>query len=206
MLLLAAAGMGALGSAYLVCLLLGLFYGLFAGIFSLVGGHLGGAEHGDLAPGHTAAEVSQMGHEPGTVDSGMHMTPFSPVILAIFLVSFGGTGLAAMQLLNWEIASLAVAAPSGFVMAVVTFAMFNKLFSITQGSSEPAQQEIIGKEAEIITPIPADGLGEISYTQRGSRFSAAARSESGAAIPKQTVVTVTRIVGHTFYVKPTGGS
>ena len=206
MLLLVTAGVGALGLAYLVCLLLGLFYGLFAGLFSLVGGHLGGAEHGEISPGHTAPEVSQMGHEPGTVDSGMHMTPFSPVILSIFLVSFGGTGLATMQLLGWEIASLAVAAPSGFVMAALTFAMFNKIFSVTQGSSEPTQQEAIGKEAEVITPIPADGLGEIAYNRRGSRFSAAARSESGAPIAKQTVVTVTRVVGHTFYVKPTGGS
>ena len=204
MVLLAAAGIGPLGWAYLVCLLLGLFYGVFAGLFSLIGGHFGGTGHGADSIGHTADEVSQMGHEPGTVDSGMHMTPFNPVVVAIFLVSFGGTGMAAMQILGWGLGSLGIAAPSGFVMAAVTFALFDKIFSITQGSSEPSQQEVIGKEAEVITPIPENGLGEIAYTRRGSRFTAAARCESGAAVPKQTVVTVARIVGHTHYVKLTG--
>ena len=197
--------MGPLGWAYLSCLLLGLFYGLFAGLFSLIGGHDGGL-HGDGAPGHTATEVSEMGHEPGMVDSGVHMSPFNPVVIAIFLVSFGGTGLTAMQLLGWHLASLAVAAPSGMVMAGITFALFEKLFSITQGSSSPSQQELIGKEAEVITPIPQDGLGEIAYTRRGTRFTAAARCESGAPVPKQTVVAITRIVGHTHYVKTTGES
>lgn len=204
MLLAATTSVGPLGWAYLVCLLLGLFYGLLAGVFSLVGGHHD-IHHDFETPGHTPSEVAQMGHEPGTVDSGIHMTPFNPVVVAIFLVSFGGTGLATMQLFGWNLASLAVAAPSGFAMGGVTFAIFEKLFSITQGSSEPAQQEIIGKEAEVITPIPENGLGEIAYNRRGSRFTAAARSESGGAVAKQTVVTVTRIVGHTYFVKPPGG-
>ena len=134
------------------------------------------------------------------------MTPLNPVVVAIFLVSFGGTGLAAMQLFDWNIASLAVAAPSGFVLAAITFTIFNKIFSVTQGSSEPAQQEIVGKDAEVITPIPENGLGEIAYTRRGSRFTAAARSESGAAVAKNAIVTVTRIVGHTHYVKSSGGA
>jgi len=205
MLIAATTDVGPIGWAYLVCLLLGLFYGVFAGLFSLIGGHFGGV-HGDHIIGHTPAEVSDMGHEPGTADSGVHMSPFNPVVVSIFLVSFGGTGLAAMQILNWNLASLAVAAPSGFVMGAITFAIFEKIFRITQGSSEPGQQEIVGKEAEVITPIPADGLGEIAYTRRGSRFTAAARCESGVAVPKQTVVTVTRIVGHTHYIKSPGGS
>ena len=203
--LIAATGVGPLGWAYLICLLLGLFYGVFAGLFSILGGHFG-EQHGIDSPGHTATEVSQMGHDPGTVDTGMHMTPLNPVVVSIFLVSFGGTGLAAMQLFDWNLASLAVAAPSGFVLAAITFAIFEKIFSATQGSSEPAQQEIVGKEAEVITPIPENGLGEIAYTRRGSRFTAAARSESGAAVAKNAIVTVTRIVGHTHYVKSSGGA
>lgn len=187
--------------AYLVCLCIGLFYGVFAGLFSLFGGHFGGGEHGVEAPGHTGAEVDQMGHEPGTADSGMHISPFSPVVVSIFLVSFGGTGLAVVQMFDWRYASLAVAAPSGFVMAAMTFAFFNKVFQATQSSSEPNVQEMKGKEAEVITPIPADGLGEIAYVRRGSRFTAAARSDSGVAIQSRSVVTVTRIVGNTYYVK-----
>jgi len=197
--------LGPLGWAYLVCLLLGLFYGLFAGLFSLIGGHFGGAD-ADMSPGHSGPEIADMGHEPGTADAGTHLSPFNPAVIAIFQVSFGGTGLATMQLFGWKLASLAVAAPSGLVMAAVTFALFNKLFSVTQASSAPGQAELLGREAEVITPIPAAGLGEIAYSRRGTRFTAAARSESGAAVPKQAVVVIVRIVGHTHYVKPAGGT
>jgi hypothetical protein len=46
-----------------------------------------------------------------------------------------------------------------------------------------------------------NGLGEIAYTRRGSRFTAPARAESGDAVPKQSIVTITRIVGHTYYIR-----
>jgi len=195
-------GNATLSWGYLICLLLGLFYGVFAGLFAILGGHFG-EHHGIESLGHSQAEVSEMGHDPGTVDSGLHLTPLNPVVVSIFLVAFGGTGLATIELLGWNIGSLAVATPAAFVLAAITFAIFDKLFSATQGSSEPGQQEIVGKEAEVITPIPANGLGEIAYTRRGSRFTAAARSDSGAAVPKNVIVTVTRIVGHTHYVKCT---
>lgn len=171
--------------AYLVCLCLGLFYGFFAWLFSSIGGLFGGGDHGGDSEGHADADIS----------------PFSPMVVAIFLVAFGGTGLAAVQMFDWRYASLAVAAPSGFVMAAMTFAFFNKIFKVTQGSSEPHVQELVGKEAEVITPIPADGLGEIAYVRRGSRFTASARAEGGAAISGRTIVTITRIIGNTYYVK-----
>ena len=202
--LISVTGIATLGWGYLICLLLGLFYGVFAGLFAILGGHFG-EHHGIESLGHTATEVSEIGHQPGTVDSGLHLTPLNPVVVSIFLVAFGGTGLAAMQLLDWKLASLAVATPSAVVLAAITFAIFDKLFSVTQGSSDPAQQEIVGKQAEVITPIPANGLGEIAYTRRGSRFTAAARSASGVAVAKNAIVTVTRIVGHTHYVKSNGG-
>ncbi len=187
--------------AYLICLCLGLFYGFFAGLFSWFGGHFGGGDQDMDSPGHTDAEVSQMGHEPGTADSGMHISPFSPVVVSIFMVSFGGTGLATIQMFGWRLGSLAVAAPSGFVMGAMAFAFFNRIFKALQGSSEPTVQESVGKEAEVITPIPADGLGEIAYVRRGSRFTASARAEGGVAIPNRSVVTISRIVGNTYYVK-----
>jgi membrane protein implicated in regulation of membrane protease activity len=202
MICLAAVSDWPLETAYTICLFLGFFYGVFAGFFSIVGGHTDLGGHGGVeGPGHTGPEVSTMGHEPGAVDSGLHMTPLNPVVLAIFLVSFGGTGLATMHLFSWRYGSLAVAAPSGFVLAGITFLVFQKLFSIAQASSAPIQMEMVGKEAEIITPISTGGLGEIAYVRRGTRFTAPARSEDGGAVPSHTLVTVTRIVGGTYVVK-----
>jgi membrane protein implicated in regulation of membrane protease activity len=203
MMILAASSGSSLDLMYLVCLLLGLFYGIVAGLLNLLGGHLHfGGDHSMDGVGHTPHEVSQMGHEPGAAEAGIHMTPFNPVVITIFLVSFGGMGLATKQLFDWQYASLAVASCSGFVMAGITFAIFEKLFSITQGSSQPSLEELIGKDAEVITPIPENGLGEIAYVCRGSRFTSPARAEAGVAIPRMTAVTMTRVVGTTFYVKP----
>jgi hypothetical protein len=51
-----------------------------------------------------------------------------------------------------------------------------------KGSSEGRVANLIGQTAAIATPIPENGVGEISYVQTGSRYSAPARSEKGGAI------------------------
>jgi membrane-bound ClpP family serine protease len=74
------------------------------------------------------------------------------------------------------------------------------VFSRTQGSSEAHISKIAGVVATVITPIPADGVGEIAYVQGGSRYSAPARSESGSAIANGATVKITRVIGTQFYV------
>ena len=54
----------------------------------------------------------------------------------------------------------------------------------------------------LITPIPADGVGEIAYVQAGSRYTAPARTEGGAAVTNGQTVKIVRIVGTQFYVTP----
>jgi membrane protein implicated in regulation of membrane protease activity len=62
--------------------------------------------------------------------------------------------------------------------------------------------QLLGQEANVISPIPSDGVGEIAYVQGGSRYSAPARTENGVAIPAGRPVKITRIVGTQFYVEP----
>ena len=61
---------------------------------------------------------------------------------------------------------------------------------------------MVGLTATVITPIPEKGVGEIAYVQAGSRYTAPAREESGAAIAGGQTVKVTRIVGTQMYVVP----
>jgi membrane protein implicated in regulation of membrane protease activity len=79
----------------------------------------------------------------------------------------------------------------------------NKVFRGTQSSSEGRVAELIGQTAAIVSPIPENGVGEISYVQSGSRYSAPARSENSAAIGSGRTVRITRIVGTQFYVEQT---
>jgi hypothetical protein len=59
---------------------------------------------------------------------------------------------------------------------------------------------LAGSEANVITPIPENGVGEIAYVVGGTRYSAPARTENGAAVANGKTVKIIRIVGTQFYV------
>lgn len=208
-----------LSTAYLVCFVLGVGYALIAGIFSFVGGlDFGGdadvdigvdVDAGgeiDLGGGHDvvggidvdAADVG--GHTPGGMDHDIGFSPFSPVVVAITLVSFGGTGIIFTRAVDWGGLSLLPSAVSGLAMGAVTFFILNSFFKSVQGSSSPSLAELVGIEAEATTPIPPDGVGEIAYVARGSRYTARARSASGTTLRSHTAVRIVKWIGHTAYV------
>jgi membrane protein implicated in regulation of membrane protease activity len=85
---------------------------------------------------------------------------------------------------------------------VLVLWLFNTLMKKVEGSSESRVAQLIGATAAIITPIPVNGVGEISYTQAGSRYSAPARAENGGTIAGGQTVKITRIVGTQYYVEP----
>jgi len=209
--------------AYLICFLLGLGYAVIAGIFSAfsdldfghdadvdIGVDIDGGGEIDLGGGHDvvggidvdAADVG--GHVPGGSVHGPNVSPFSPPVVAITLITFGGTGIIFTQLLDWEAMSLLPSAGSGVAMGLVTFLFFYTFIRKVQGSSSPTLQETIGIEAEATTPIPPDGVGEIAYVARGARFTARARSVSGSVLPSHSAVKIVKWVGHTAYVEPSG--
>lgn len=97
--------------------------------------------------------------------------------------------------------SAPISAVAGFIIALGVLWLFNALFSKTQSSSESRVGTLIGQTAAIVTPIPENGVGEISYVQSGSRYTAAARAEKGVMIAAGKTVKITRIVGSQFFVE-----
>ena len=61
--------------------------------------------------------------------------------------------------------------------------------------------QLIGQPAAIITPIPENGVGEISYVQFGSRYTAPARNDAKGPIANGQTVRIKRIVGTQFFVE-----
>lgn len=177
---------------YAVCLVFGLIFTLF----SAVAGHFFG--------GHAETDVGMGGHADGGLghDGVPGLSFFSPTVLASFITAFGAFGLILSQMeatsSPWINAPISFA--GGMVVAMFTLWLFNLLFRKTQGSSEGNVAKLIGMTAAIITPIPENGVGEISYTQAGSRYTAPARSEKGGTIASGQTVKITRIVGSQFYV------
>jgi hypothetical protein len=182
---------------YLICFGVGLIFTLISAVLGEVfGGHDTDA-HGDIGTGGHA--------EAGFEHTGMPgVSPFSPTTIASFITAFGGFGMIFSKIgatrSPWISAPLSALA--GLVIAGGVFLMFNKIFSKTQSSSESRVATLVGISATIITPIPQHGVGEIAYVQGGSRYTAPARSESGAAISNGQTVKINRVVGTQFYVVP----
>lgn len=177
---------------YGACLVLGLMFSILSAIF----GHIFGGD----------GEVGAGGHaEAGFADSGLPgVSFFSPTVLASFVTAFGAAGLifSRIEATSSVWVSAPLAAASGGLIAGITFWFFNAMFRKTQASSEARVAQVIGLTASVITPIPADGVGEIAYVVANTRYSAPARSEGGVPIPAGRPVRITRMVGTLFYVEP----
>jgi hypothetical protein len=176
-------------------------------------GHGLGGEGHDLAheigPGDTAAaehaEAFHAGY--GEAVGGFRLGPFSPTVISFVLCCFGGTGMLLiysplMSAEPWRYVSLAPALASGLVLGTVMMLGFNRIFSSIEASSEVKVGSLIGHEATVTTPIPADGVGEIATTARGARWTGAARSANGQPIGKYEKVVIQDHRRHVCYVLP----
>jgi membrane protein implicated in regulation of membrane protease activity len=183
------------------CFVLGLVYAIISTIFSGIfgGGHEGGHEAGFDVGHDIAGDVDST----GGADSGtIHFSPLSPVIIAMFVTAFGGMGMICLKFFKLSVyASLPIAVLAGILIAGATFFLFAALFKVTQGSSESRQSDMVGMEAEVITTIPSEGLGEVAYVSKETRYTASARSAYKTEIKAHSVVTIEKIVGNTFFVK-----
>src|SRR5437899_5468131 len=181
---------------YTACLALGLLFTIISAFTShFFGGHDG---HMDVGTGgHAEAGYDHSG-VPG-------ISFFSPTVLSCFVTAFGACGLILTRIEATKSVwiSAPISAMAGLIMATLAFLLFNWMFEKTQSSSEVRVASLVGQTASIITPIPENGVGEIAYVQGGSRYTAPARSEKGAAISGGRAVKITRIIGSQFYVEAT---
>jgi membrane protein implicated in regulation of membrane protease activity len=180
---------------YTACLALGLLFTLI----SAFAGHFFGGHDG------TGGDVGTGGHaEAGFDHSGIPgMSFFSPTVLACFVTAFGACGLILSHIESTKSVwiSAPISAMAGVVMALLAFWLFNFMFQKTQSSSESLVASLVGQEASIVSPIPKNGVGEIAYVQGGTRYTAPARTEDGAAVSAGRPVRITRVVGTQYFVQ-----
>jgi hypothetical protein len=192
---------------YAICFWVGLIFALISGALSGVfhgihadSTHLGGPDAGHIDAGHA-------GDHGGAGGGGGHTIPdfpaFSPVTIATFATVFGGTGMIFTRIpaTSPPYFSLPLAVACAFGGAYGVFLLFSKIFHSVQGSSEVVQSALIGQAATVITPIPADGMGEIAYVAGAGRQNAQARSVNGEKISGGSEVVIKKIVGGSFYVE-----
>jgi len=172
------------------------------------GGHAGHADGGGAHDGHVAYGVDSTGH--GDTHAGDHAAPtfhfpfFSPLALATLFACLGAYGLIAQFGFRVaDSASLLLAVPAALATAYAVTYLGWRVLSSSRGSSQIRLQDLAGSPAEVITPIPKDGLGEVAALVDGQRFTAPARESDGREVPRGAQVTVVRMVGTTLLVKAT---
>jgi class 3 adenylate cyclase len=186
---------------YLLSFVAGVAYAIAGGVMT---GVLGGHGHHGGPVGHDLHHG--LGHSADALhadtEGEVQLSPISPVTITMFGTAFGGVGLIASHPLALPVLfSLPMALLSGLIIAGVAFYAFSKLFQATESSSEAHITELVGLEAEVITPIPLQGLGEIAYVARGTRFTAPARSEDGQPHLAPSTVLIARITDNIFCVR-----
>jgi membrane protein implicated in regulation of membrane protease activity len=178
---------------YAICFFVGLLFTLLSVFFGhLFGGH---DVHTDLGTGGHA--------EAGYQDTGMPgLSPFSPTTICSFITSFGAFGLifSRIEATSSVWISLPLSIFGGLIIAGVVLWLFGVIFHNTQSSSEGRVATLVGHTATVITPIPASGVGEIAYVQAGTRYTAPAREQNGAAVGNGQTVKITRIAESQFFV------
>lgn len=191
---------GSLGLTVLYLALLGV--GILYAIIILIAGslhdihlpwadlHLGGVETGPI-------ELGGVEHPEVSVPS------LSPVTIASFITAFGAAGLIALGLFNTSAQwSLVWAVVGGLVMAVVAHFAFGYFLIAPQGSSEVRLKDIVGAVAEVITPIPADSVGEVAFVAQGGRVTYPAKSAAGTPIARGSTVVIESVISGIVVVRP----
>ena len=179
---------------YLICFGVGLVFA----IVTTAMGHIFGGGHGghlDGSGGHAeaGADASDM---PG-------ISALSPIMLSCFATAFGGLGMlfSRIEAIRNPMISAPLAMAGAMAIAGGLLWFLRQMVHRTQSSSESKVGSLPGQLGTIISPIPANGVGEVAYVQSGTRYTAPAREEHGAAIASGQMVTITRVVGSQFYVK-----
>jgi len=175
-----------IGLLYIGLLVVGVVYAFISGALGFISDIAGGDIHLD-ASGH--------------LDAG-HTHPVSGTVVATFITGFGGGGIVGHYLLRWPLlGGLGLAVGTGVLLAAAAFGILELIFKQTESGSEFRTDDLHGREAEVITPIPADGSGEVAYIVKGQRETGPARSADGSAVPRGRPVVIEKVIGPTLFVR-----
>ncbi len=125
---------------------------------------------------------------------------FSPLVLTSSITVFGGTGIVSMLGLNMSgVTSAAVSLVLAAIIGAAIFFGVVRFAYNSQSNSTFSQNDLIGLECEVITPISLKGVGEIVYVINGERHSLPAKCVSDS-IGKGEIVLIREIAGNAAFV------
>lgn len=158
----------------------------------------GGADHGEgFARGGTIAT-----HTPEGASHGADISPFNLLNIMCLLASFGGTGLALLALNIPFLLTFPLALATGLLVTAGFHWLVANVLLKLQALAVPSQNDMLGLDAEVITPLDGEKFGEIAYILDGQRFTSPAKLVEGSYAGRQDPVTIIKVEGSTVYVEP----
>lgn len=174
---------------FIGCLAFGVLFSAFSVIFGAHGFDHGSFDHGG-ADGHSGS------------DSADAPSPFNPLVISSAITAFGAVGLIARTGFGMaDILSTVVALGFAGVIGALIFFGIVKFMYGSQSNSVFSLNDLIDTEAEVITPIPAVGMGEIVYVANGIRYNLSARSSDGEDIARGATVIIRDVTGNAANVQ-----
>jgi membrane-bound ClpP family serine protease len=163
---------------FLACFIIGFALSALSFVFGFVDGHVHFPWEGHVHVGDHAH-----GHDVG---------PINFATVTAFIAWFGGAGYLLTAQFRWlTIPAIVAAIPVGLIGATLVFLLMAKVLWSPQENMMSADYDMVGVLGRLTQPIREGGIGEVVYTQGGTRKSCGARSADGAAIEKGSEVVVT---------------
>ena len=142
--------------------------------------------------------------DPG-VDTDFDFLSISPFALAMFGAAFGLIGLITRIAFNMgAAASLFWATVFGLIVGTMAQLLFLYVFTPSKSSHYSLADVAVGRDAEVIITIPAEGLGTIAFDPVSGRVTLGARSATGKAVAKGQTVSIDKISGRVAVVRLAG--
>jgi hypothetical protein len=165
---------------FLGCFVVGFVLSALSFAFGIVDMHVHfpWETHLHVGPAHT-------GHMHG-------LGPINFATITAFIAWFGGAGYLLMTQFRWlTVPALVAAVPVGLTGSAIVFLLMAKVLWSPHENMQLADYHMVGVLGRLTQPIRAGGIGELVYTQGGTRKSCGATSADGTAIEKGTEVVVT---------------
>lgn len=179
------------------CMMFGVLYST---VILVLGGHGdGGGGHGFL---HDLIGGGGDGGSGGDFSGhAVHISFFSPLSVTTFMTAFGSFGLITLNAINLRpLMAIFSSCGAALLLNMIVTTVLYKIFFASQASSIPQINEIVGLEAEVITPIGASTVGEIAYNTKQGRQTSLARSVTKEPISRGDSVKIEKFVGTAAYV------
>jgi len=133
-------------------------------------------------------------------DSGLDFGFLDSRVLAVFITAFGGFGAIGVQMGFGAVAASLIGLLGGVIFGAVV-SLFGRFLIGQQATSSVADEDLIGRTAQVAVTIKPGEVGQISIRIGDQRVEKIARSRGDEEIKAGTLVKVAAIAGDSVIVE-----